>query len=110
MGRRLTILAIDDAHEGPTGVGGDHTSRVTAEPLPLIDIHLLSVPAEEARQALSVAIPGLTALAGAWLQARFGRKVRIKIGDIEAEASSLEEVRELLEQSKKYCADDEVDQ
>jgi hypothetical protein len=41
-------------------------------------------------------IPVLTAGAGAWAQAHFGRKVRLKVGDIEAEASTTEEIERLL--------------
>ena len=33
---------------------------------------------------------------GAWLHARYGRRVRLKVGDIEAEAQTLEEVEKLL--------------
>jgi hypothetical protein len=33
---------------------------------------------------------------GAWLQGRYGRKVRIKVGDVEAEARTLEEIDALL--------------
>src|SRR4051794_21428092 len=40
--------------------------------------------------------PVIGAAIGAWLQARYGRKVRVKIGDIEAEAHSAEEVEKLL--------------
>ena len=38
----------------------------------------------------------MAAVAGAWAQARFGRKVRLKVGDIEAEASTAEEIERLL--------------
>jgi hypothetical protein len=38
---------------------------------------------------------------GAWLQARYGRKVRLKIGDIEAEARNVAEVEELLKTAEK---------
>jgi len=37
---------------------------------------------------------------GAWLHARSGRKVRLKIGDIEAEARTVEEVEKLLDRAK----------
>jgi hypothetical protein len=33
---------------------------------------------------------------GAWLNARYGRKVRLEIGDIKAEASTVKEVEALL--------------
>lgn len=38
----------------------------------------------------------LSGALGAWLHARYGRKVRLKIGDIEAEAQTREEVEKLL--------------
>jgi hypothetical protein len=38
----------------------------------------------------------LTACIRAWLHAYYGRKVRLKVGDIEAEAQSVEEVEKLL--------------
>jgi len=40
-------------------------------------------------------------IVGAWLQARYGRKVRLKIGDIEAEARDAAEIEELLRQAEK---------
>jgi hypothetical protein len=43
------------------------------------------------------AIPILAAVGGAWAQARFGRKVHLKVGDIEAKASTPEEIERLLE-------------
>jgi hypothetical protein len=41
-------------------------------------------------------IPAAAGVCGAWVQARYGRKVRIKVGDIEAEARTAEEVERLL--------------
>jgi len=46
--------------------------------------------------------PALGTLIGAWLHARYGRKVRLKIGDIEAEAQSLAEVEKLLQQAEQF--------
>ncbi len=40
--------------------------------------------------------PTLGAALGAWLHARYGRKVRLKIGEIEAEAQTPEEVEKLI--------------
>jgi hypothetical protein len=40
--------------------------------------------------------PALGTGIGAWLHARYGRRVRLKIGDIEAEAQTIEEVEQLL--------------
>jgi hypothetical protein len=48
------------------------------------------------------AITGLAAVAGAWVQARYGRKVRIKIGDIEAEGRSITEIEQLLERAASF--------
>ena len=43
-----------------------------------------------------IAGPVLGVAVGAWLQGRAGRKVRLKVGDIEIEAASQEEVEALL--------------
>jgi hypothetical protein len=42
------------------------------------------------------AIAAVATAAGAWVQARYGRKARLKIGDVEAEARTPEEVESLL--------------
>ncbi|EGG77486.1 hypothetical protein SXCC_01876 [Gluconacetobacter sp. SXCC-1] len=61
-----------------------------------------------------VAPAAFSAVAGAfcaWLQARSGRKVRLKIGDIEAEANSVRDAEHLLVQAMTLQAqkvDDEV--
>ena len=49
--------------------------------------------------------PAITAIAGyavAWTQGRSGRKVRIKIGEIEAEGRTIEEVTQLLEKAASF--------
>ena len=46
--------------------------------------------------SLEVRTAALGALGG-WLAARQGRKVRIKIGDVEAEATSVKELKSILE-------------
>ena len=53
--------------------------------------------------ALGVAAPLCTAL-GVWLQARYGRKVRLKLGEkeIEAEATTIEQIERLLELAKTF--------
>lgn len=38
----------------------------------------------------------------AWVQGRYGRKARLKIGDIEAEARTVEEVEKLISRAKKF--------
>jgi hypothetical protein len=48
------------------------------------------------------AIAGVAALCGAWVQARYGRKVRLKIGDMEAEGRSVEEIEALLQKAKQF--------
>lgn len=47
-------------------------------------------------------IAALSAVLGAWLQARYGRKVRLRIGDIEAEGRNLEEVDALLKRAADF--------
>jgi hypothetical protein len=47
-------------------------------------------------------VTGVAAVAGAWVQARFGRKVRLKFGDIEAEARTPEELEELLKRAAEF--------
>jgi len=54
---------------------------------------------------LKVATAPVAALCGAWLQARFGRKVRLKIGDVEAEGRSTKEIEELLERAQAFQKD-----
>jgi hypothetical protein len=44
----------------------------------------------------------LATILGAWLQARYGRKVRLKIGDVEAEARTVEEVDGLLRRAQAF--------
>ncbi|MFL9936924.1 hypothetical protein P0D88_50130 [Paraburkholderia sp. RL18-103-BIB-C] len=39
---------------------------------------------------------------GAWITARYGRKVRLKIGDVEVEARSIEEVDQLLQRARAF--------
>lgn len=45
--------------------------------------------------------PMLGTAIGAWLHARYGRKVRLKIGEIEAEAQTVEEVETLLARAQE---------
>lgn len=49
--------------------------------------------------------PAVTAIAGyatAWIQARNGRKVRLRIGDVEAEARTVAEITELLGRAASF--------
>jgi hypothetical protein len=59
--------------------------------------------AEFVIKALSPAvIPAAAAVCGAWVQARYGRKVRLKIGDIEVEGRTTEEIKTLLGQAADF--------
>lgn len=55
------------------------------------------------------AIAALATAAGAWVQARYGRKVRLKIGDLEAEARTAEEVASLLQIAKQFQEENSPD-
>jgi hypothetical protein len=48
------------------------------------------------------AIAALAAIAGAWVQARYVRKMRLKVGDVEAEGRTEEEIKRLLEHAAKF--------
>jgi hypothetical protein len=45
--------------------------------------------------------PVIGGVAGAWFHARYGRKVRLKVGELEAEAQTIEEVEKLLERAQE---------
>lgn len=47
-------------------------------------------------------ITGVAAVGAAWVQGRNGRKVRIKIGELEAEGRSVQEIEALLKLAKDY--------
>jgi hypothetical protein len=46
--------------------------------------------------------PVLGTAVGAWLHARYGRRVRLKIGEIEAEAQTVAEVENLLKRAGEF--------
>ena len=48
-----------------------------------------------------LAVPVIGTVVGAWLHARYGRKVRLKIGEIEAEAQTWEDVDKLLARAQQ---------
>jgi hypothetical protein len=56
--------------------------------------------------AAQAAVPSLAFLGG-WLKARMDRKMRLKINDIEAEATSVEEIEKLLKLAKDMQAEKE---
>ena len=49
-----------------------------------------------------IALPALAGILGAWLHARYGRRVRLKIGDIEAGAQTTEEVESFSTKRTKF--------
>ncbi len=50
--------------------------------------------------------PAAFTFLGVWIQSRLGRKVRIKIGDTEVEASTAKEAERLLEKARALRAED----
>jgi hypothetical protein len=70
-------------------------------------VDALGYPLPEFLVTLSQAIgPTLGVILVAWLQGRSGRKVRVKIGDVEAEARTVEEVEGLLQKIKQFQDDE----
>lgn len=51
----------------------------------------------------SALVTGISTVAGAWIGARLGRKVRLKVGDVEVEAKSAEEIKHLLAVAKEFA-------
>lgn len=47
-------------------------------------------------------LPVLGVALGAWLKGRYGRKARVKIGDVEAEAQTVQEIDALLQKIKQF--------
>ena len=47
-------------------------------------------------------LPPLAAALGTWIAARAGRKVKIKVGDVEIEATNADEVKDLLAQAQAF--------
>jgi hypothetical protein len=62
----------------------------------------LGYPLPEFLIAFSAPIAALAALCGAWVQGRYGRKVRIKISDVEAEARTIEAIEHLLKRAQAF--------
>ncbi len=59
-------------------------------------------PLPEFVVVLQAVISPVALLCGAWLQARYGRKVRLKIGDVEAEGRTVEEIERPLKQASDF--------
>ena len=51
---------------------------------------------------LSAIGPALIACIGVWLHTYYGRKVRLKIGEVEAEGRSVEEIAKLLSMAEQF--------
>jgi len=47
-------------------------------------------------------IAAVAAVCGGWVQARYGRKVRLKIADVEAEGRTVEEIGSLLKRAADF--------
>lgn len=47
--------------------------------------------------------PVLGGLIGAWLQAKYGRKVRLKMAEIEAEDQTVERVEEFFRRAEEFA-------
>jgi hypothetical protein len=56
---------------------------------------------------LQAVSPVLTGILGAWVQSKVGRKVRLKVGDIEVEARTVEEADRLLQRAQALQASQE---
>lgn len=56
---------------------------------------------------LSALVTPLGAFFGCWITAKFGRKIRFKVGDIEIEAATVKQVEQLLERAKEIKAKNE---
>ena len=48
------------------------------------------------------AIAAFAAIAGAWLQAKYGKRARLRVGDVEAEARTAQEVERLFECAENH--------
>ncbi len=56
----------------------------------------------------SVGVPALAGLAGAWLQAKYGRRIRFSRGSITVEATSVEEIGRLLAMQSVLAAEEQI--
>lgn len=67
--------------------------------------HAMGYPLGEYFLSLAgIAAPAIGVAVGAWIQGRAGRKVKLKVGDIEIEAASQEEVEALLNKALEVKA------
>jgi hypothetical protein len=71
-----------------------------------IDAHGYALAEYTIKQLAPVVVPAVTGAIGIWLQARYGRKVRIKIGPVEAEARTIDEIDKLLKRAADFQISD----
>jgi hypothetical protein len=110
---RLKIKIMPAAEEGPlTSEGfrnavGDFYDAVRKDGIEVQPTHYVfdSVAGggglNGAFDFAATALPAVSGLVIGWLTARAGRKVRLKVGDIEVEAQTVEQVKELLKLAEK---------
>ena len=67
--------------------------RASGRPFAGIQDHL---PSTFVLTLAPATIAGVTHVLATWIKARYGRKMRFKVGDKEAEAGSIEEIKALL--------------
>ncbi|MGH9345479.1 MAG: hypothetical protein ACRD19_17160 [Terriglobia bacterium] len=53
---------------------------------------------------VSVLTAPISGLTGAWLHAKYGRKMRLKVGEIEVEAQTYKEIKELLAMAQDFSS------
>jgi hypothetical protein len=64
-------------------------------------LHAPAMGVHELGMLVTTGLPVLGTIIGAWLGAHNSRKVRIKVGDIEAEAGTVEELERLLTRAQE---------
>ena len=76
--------------------------KYTARGMAFDSVDALGYQLPEFYVFLGSSMTAVAALCGAWIQARYGRKVRIKIGDVEAEGRNVEEIERLLQRAADF--------
>jgi hypothetical protein len=91
--------------EQVAGDGADITAINSIDMQSAPEVHLLS--GAFVLQLASILGPAVAAGVTGWLAGRTGRKVRLKVGDIEAEARTIKEVGQLLQRAQALQASQE---
>ena len=86
-------LAPRPLEQSPRPLEQVHTRDAEGPP----GLHMPQIYADYIIKLSAAVGPAIGTALGAWLHARYGRKVRIKVGDIEAEAQTPEELEKLLD-------------